>query len=64
MLYNAEKDACCFAPLSQGVYKPYEIRDIVDRIGGGDSFSAGLIYGFLDEGLSKSDQDVLSFTRC
>jgi 2-dehydro-3-deoxygluconokinase len=25
--------------------KKYEIRDIVDRVGGGDSFSAGLIYG-------------------
>jgi 2-dehydro-3-deoxygluconokinase len=23
----------------------YEIRDIVDRVGGGDSFGAGLIYG-------------------
>lgn len=25
--------------------KKYEIRDIIDRVGGGDSFSAGLIYG-------------------
>lgn len=25
--------------------KKYEIKDIVDRVGGGDSFSAGLIYG-------------------
>ena len=25
--------------------KKYEIRDIVDRVGGGDAFSAGLIYG-------------------
>ena len=25
--------------------KKYEIRDIVDRVGGGDSFAAGLIYG-------------------
>ncbi|GHS88450.1 2-dehydro-3-deoxygluconokinase [Synergistales bacterium] len=27
------------------VSKKYEIRDIVDRIGGGDSFGSGLIYG-------------------
>ncbi len=27
------------------VSKQYEIRDIVDRVGGGDSFAAGLIYG-------------------
>lgn len=27
------------------VAKQYEIRDIVDRVGGGDSFAGGLIYG-------------------
>ena len=27
------------------ISKKYEISDIVDRVGGGDSFSAGLIYG-------------------
>ena len=27
------------------VSRKYEIRDIVDRVGGGDSFAAGLIYG-------------------
>mgnify|MGYP001066503212 CR=1 FL=1 len=27
------------------VSKKYEIRDIVDRVGGGDSFASGLIYG-------------------
>lgn len=25
--------------------KQYEINDIIDRVGGGDSFAAGLIYG-------------------
>lgn len=28
----------------------YEITDIVDRVGGGDSFAAGLIYGLLELG--------------
>lgn len=28
--------------------RQYEITDIVDRVGGGDSFSAGLIYGLLN----------------
>lgn len=35
------------------VSKRYEIRDIVDRVGGGDSFAGGLIYGlnnFKDKG--------------
>ena len=27
------------------VSRKYEIRDIVDRVGGGDSFAGGLIYG-------------------
>ena len=27
------------------VSKKYEIRDIIDRVGGGDSFASGLIYG-------------------
>ena len=26
--------------------RKYRITDIVDRVGGGDSFAAGLIYGF------------------
>ena len=36
------------APLAgDGTYAPYEIRAIVDRVGGGDSFAAGLIFGLL-----------------
>jgi 2-dehydro-3-deoxygluconokinase len=30
--------------------RSYELMDIVDRVGGGDSFSAGLIYGLLELG--------------
>ena len=38
--------------------KTYEIRDIVDRVGGGDSFAGGLLYG-----LHRYDalQDALEF---
>ncbi len=36
----------------------YEIKDIVDRIGGGDSFSSGLIHG-LDK--FKDDEKALNF---
>jgi len=38
--------------------KRYEITDIVDRIGGGDAFSAGLIHG-LDK--HEDDQEALNF---
>jgi len=30
--------------------RSYELEDIVDRVGGGDSFAAGLIYGLLEYG--------------
>ncbi len=36
------------------VSRRYDITDIVDRVGGGDSFAAGLIYG-LHTGLDKVD---------
>ncbi len=45
MLYDAATDQACFAPRQEHEYRPYEIRDIVDRVGGGDSFAAGLIFG-------------------
>ena len=45
MLCDAAAKEAHFAPLApDGSYRPYEIRHIVDRIGGGDSFAAGLIY--------------------
>jgi 2-dehydro-3-deoxygluconokinase len=45
LLYDANSRQAHFAPLdAQGKYQPYEIRDIVDRVGAGDSFAAGLLY--------------------
>jgi 2-dehydro-3-deoxygluconokinase len=50
MLFDAEADRGHFAPLNEdGDYAPYEIRSIVDRVGGGDSFGAGLIYALNSE---------------
>ena len=37
--------ACLNAGKDFYVSKKYEIRDIIDRVGGGDSFAGGLIYG-------------------
>ncbi|MGI6582636.1 MAG: PfkB family carbohydrate kinase [bacterium] len=44
----------------EGFYlsRKYEIRDIVDRVGGGDSFAAGLIYGL---NTYASKQEALEF---
>jgi 2-dehydro-3-deoxygluconokinase len=36
----------------------YEIRDIVDRVGGGDAFAAGLIYGLIT---GMDDEAALNF---
>jgi len=44
MLYDAAAGKAYFAPESGGKYTPYEIRNIVDRVGGGDSFAAGLVF--------------------
>lgn len=45
MLYDAKAGRAFFAPLdAQGQYRPYEMRNIVDRVGAGDSFAAGLLY--------------------
>ena len=40
------------------ISKKYEIHNIVDRVGGGDTFSAGLIYGFSH---LNNDQEALEF---
>ncbi|MBR2294714.1 MAG: sugar kinase [Clostridiales bacterium] len=40
------------------VSKKYEIRDIIDRVGGGDSFAGGLIYGL---NTYDSDTKALEF---
>jgi 2-dehydro-3-deoxygluconokinase len=37
--------------------KHYDMHDIIDRVGGGDAFMAGLIYGLLH----MNDQDALEF---
>lgn len=45
LLYEAQSRQAHFAPLGpRGEYQPYEIRDIVDRVGAGDSFAAGLLH--------------------
>ncbi len=53
MLYDAKTDTAFFAPTDgDGNYAPYEIRSIVDRVGAGDAFCAGLIYASLTAELS------------
>lgn len=44
MLYEVAGDTAHFAPLDDGQYQPYEIKNIVDRVGAGDSFAGALIF--------------------
>lgn len=50
MLYDAIHDMCEFS-------KKYEIQ-LVDRVGGGDSFAAGLIYGLL---MGMDTHEIIEF---
>jgi 2-dehydro-3-deoxygluconokinase len=60
MLYEASNDTTHFAPMSDGKYRPYEIKAIVDRIGGGDSFGAGLVFALNTPELS-APEDAIRF---
>lgn len=61
VLYDSACDRAFFAPLnSDGEYTPYEIHAIVDRVGGGDSFAAGLIYALSHDELA-APQDAIRF---
>lgn len=50
MLYDAAQNCACFS-------KEYDIQ-LVDRVGGGDSFAAGLIYGLVTK---KDNQKTIEF---
>jgi len=52
MLHDAASDQAVFAPLdADGNYRSYEIRNIVDRVGGGDAFAGGLVFALTTPGL-------------
>ena len=58
MLYDVASDKPYFAPVVNGDYNPYEIRNIVDRVGGGDSFGAGLIFASTTDELSDPESII------
>jgi len=59
LLYDAGEQRSYLAPLdASGQYTPYEIRDIVDRVGAGDSFGAGLLAALNTPDLSSPDRAI------
>jgi 2-dehydro-3-deoxygluconokinase len=50
MLLDVANNSVAFAPLdATGNYAPYQITDIIDRVGAGDSFAAALLYALDDD---------------
>lgn len=60
MLYEAASGQSYRAPLQAGRYQPYAITDIVDRLGGGDAFTAGLLFALTTPDL-RSPERAVSF---
>lgn len=56
MVFDVASDKPHFAPLDEnGNYRPYQIKNIVDRVGGGDSFAGGLIFALTTPDLSNPE---------
>jgi len=54
LIWTAGEDRALLAPLdSAGNYAPYEIRNIVDRVGAGDAFAAGLLFALDSDGYAE-----------
>ncbi|MDP6445559.1 MAG: PfkB family carbohydrate kinase, partial [Pirellulaceae bacterium] len=56
-LYDAAADRLYLAPLdAAGQYRPFRIGHIVDRVGAGDSFAAGLLHALQTEQFSDPER--------
>ena len=59
LLYDKAMDQAFFSPLnSQGEYEPFQIKNIVDRVGGGDSFAGGLIFALSTPSLAEPENAI------
>jgi 2-dehydro-3-deoxygluconokinase len=61
MLWTRASGRGHLAPFVDGRYQPYPITDIVDRVGGGDSFAGSLLYALDDPELGKSPDTCVAF---
>jgi 2-dehydro-3-deoxygluconokinase len=61
LLYDDDDDVVHLAPTGpEGRYEPYEIRNIVDRVGAGDAFAGALILALNSPGLD-APQTALAY---
>lgn len=61
MLYDVATKQAHYAPDREHSYSPYEITDIVDRVGAGDSFSGALVYALREPSMRNSQRNVVAF---
>jgi 2-dehydro-3-deoxygluconokinase len=61
MLWTRASARGHLAPTRDGHYEPYSITDIVDRVGGGDSFAGALLYALDDPELGKTPDACVAF---
>jgi len=58
MLLDVNNNRVAFAPLdADGAYSPYQITNIIDRVGAGDSFAAALLYALDTDRSSEKAAD-------
>lgn len=56
LLFDSASGQVFIAPLdNEGNYRPYEIRNIVDRVGAGDSFAGALLFALRTPGLDSPE---------
>lgn len=59
ILFDAAADRAFAAPLdAAGQYAPYDITQMIDRVGAGDSFAAGLIFALRTPELSNPETAI------
>jgi 2-dehydro-3-deoxygluconokinase len=61
MVWNSSTQSAHFAPMKGTSYTPYRMTDIVDRVGGGDSFAASLLFALQDDQYKSNMQDCVDF---
>ena len=61
MFWTRADDQGHCAPMRDGRYQPYAITDIVDRVGGGDSFAGSLLFALDDPELSGQPAACVAF---
>jgi 2-dehydro-3-deoxygluconokinase len=57
-LYVGASDQAFYAPLRGDHYEPYPVTDIVDRLGGGDAFTAGILFALTTPALAAPERAI------